>query len=226
MTNSLVLTKGPLKPNGLYDLYLDAWQGTKYIGRMLVESGAPGRQNFRTVPTERREQLEPCPEGEFDLGPLEWAAGSENYTRNWENIDSPLWVTIYRGRAIGFHLDGNRRYAPGSAGCVVFKTMADLQLFVSWWKAAGGFQKMYVDYGLGYVRVPAAIRTAPKPAAAAPAAKPGPTITVFVKNKHRQLQIPVNTDGKSVFSFEDLIALGLVSSWDYKVENRTLTIET
>lgn len=158
MTNSFVLTKGPLNAGGRYDLYLDAWQGKNYIGRMTVESGIAGRQNFRTVPDEKVGALEPVPEGEYDLGGLDWAGGAGNYTKKYKEIDSPIWVTVYRRRNIGFHLDGNRSYSPGSAGCPVFKTVADMKRFVNWWNGYGGFQKMYVDWGLGYVKVPAHLR--------------------------------------------------------------------
>lgn len=152
--NRMIATKGPLQPNGLHDIYLDAWQNSNYLGRIVVNSGAPGHQAFRTVPTQVAGNLEPCPEGEFDLGPLDWAAGRKgNYTTLFREIASPIWVVIMRSRAIGFHLDGNRARSPGSAGCLVFKNMQDLKKFVSWYDF-GVFSKLYVDYGLGYVNIP------------------------------------------------------------------------
>ena len=156
--NRMVATKGPMQANGLYDIYLDAWQNQNYLGRIVVNSGAPGHQKFRTVPGEVAGNLEPCPEGEFDLGGLDWAGGKGNYTAMFQEIRSPIWVTIYRRRAIGFHLDGNRLTAPGSAGCLVFKTMEDLKKFVDWWNGYGPFAKLYVNWGLGYVKVPPELR--------------------------------------------------------------------
>lgn len=155
MINSLLITNSKkLNPQGLYDLNLDAFQGENYLGRLTVTSGAPGRQKFRTVPTEKAMKLEPCPEGEFDLGPLDWAGKPGDYKALFREIKSPIWVTIYRARAIGFHLDGNRNTAPGSAGCFVFKDLADLKAFVNCWLGFCGFFKCYVDWNLGYVNVP------------------------------------------------------------------------
>jgi hypothetical protein len=154
----MTATKGKLQSNGLYDINLDSWQNSNYLGRIIVNSGAPGHQNFRTVPGEIAGNLEPCPEGEFDLGSLDWAGGKGNYDQRFQEINSPIWVTIYRRRVIGFHLDGNRLTAPGSAGCLVFKTMDDLKKFVNWWNGYGPFSKLYVDWGLGYVKKPAELR--------------------------------------------------------------------
>ena len=152
--NRMIATKGPKQANGLYDIYLDAWQNSNYLGRLIVNSGAPGHQSFRTVPGQVAGNLEPCPEGEFDLGSLDWAAGRKgNYTTMFREIASPIWVVIMRSRAIGFHLDGNRLNSPGSAGCLVFKNMNDLKKFVSWYDF-GHFTKLYVDWGLGYVKIP------------------------------------------------------------------------
>lgn len=152
--NVLIATKGPLQANGLHDIYLNAYQGNNHLGTITVNSGAPGHQVFRARPQERTGLLEPCPEGEYDLGSLEWAGGKGNYAAMFKEIDSPIWVTIYRRRAIGFHLDGNRLRAPGSAGCLVFKSMDDLKKFVNWWNGYGAFTKCFVDWGLGYVHPP------------------------------------------------------------------------
>lgn len=162
MPNSFVVTKGPLQANGLYDLALDAFQNKNYLGRIWVNSGAPGHQTFRTVPQQVAGNLEPCPEGEYDLGPLDWAGGKGNYDARFREINSPIWVVIMRSRAIGFHLDGNRLTAPGSAGCLVFKTMDDLKKFVNWWNGYGDFTKCYVDYGLGHCKTPHELKSVKK----------------------------------------------------------------
>ena len=155
--NVMIATKGPQRANGLYDIHLDAWQNKNYLGRIVVNSGAPGHQHFRTVPGQVVGNLEPCPEGEFDLGPLDWAGGKGNYVAEFREIKSPIWVVIMRSRAIGFHLDGNRSTAPGSAGCLVFKTSGDMKKFVNWWNGYDQFSKLYVDWGLGYVKKPAGL---------------------------------------------------------------------
>jgi hypothetical protein len=51
------------------------------------------------------------------------------------------------------HLDANRSYAPGSAGCVCPVDLAGLQTVVSWW-AAGTPDRLEVDWGLGTVARP------------------------------------------------------------------------
>jgi len=163
MVNSFVVKKGRMAPNGLLDLELHAFQGKNYLGFMIVNSGAPGHQRLSTVPTQHVGQLEPCPEGEFDLGPLEWAGQKGDYTRLFREIKSPIWQVIMRSRAIGFHADGNRATAPGSAGCLVFRTLDDLKRFVSWQIGYGPFTKCYVDYGLGYVKVPPDLKIPARP---------------------------------------------------------------
>ena len=158
MPNIMIATKGPRQANGLYDINLDAWQNSNYLGRIIVQSGSPYNQTFTTVPTATAGTLQPCPEGEFDLGPIDWAGGKGNYTAQFREIGSPIWCVIMRSRAIGFHLDGNRLTAPGSAGCLVFKTMEDLKKFVEWFNGYGQFTKLYVDWGKGYVKIPADIK--------------------------------------------------------------------
>lgn len=158
MTNILCITKAKRTLNGLWDLNLDAFQGKKWIGRMLVNSGAPTRQVFRTEPRQRSGSLEPIPEGHYILGSLDWAGKPGDYATQFPAIKSPIWVVIMRDRAIGFHLDGNRGYAPGSAGCIVFKTLDDLKRFVGWWNEVGGFRDCLVDWGLGYAPLPKELR--------------------------------------------------------------------
>jgi hypothetical protein len=154
MNSFLITNSGKTNSQGLLELNLDAFQGENYLGRLIVNSGAPGHQRLSTIPTEKAGNLEPCPEGEYDLGSLDWAGKPGDYGTFFREIKSPIWITIYRGRAIGFHLDGNRAYAPGSAGCMVFKSMDDLKTFVNCWNGYGPFTKAFVDWSLGYVKVP------------------------------------------------------------------------
>jgi len=158
MNTFLITNSGKLNSEGLYDLYLDAFQGENYLGRLIVTSGAPKKQNFRTVPNEKKGILEPCPEGEFTLGPLAWAGKKGDYKALFPAINSPIWVEIYAKRAIGFHLDGNRAIAPGSAGCIVFKTVDDMKVFVNLWNGYGPFEVCYVEWNLGHCKVPANLK--------------------------------------------------------------------
>lgn len=145
--NRMLAVAGKKQANGLYDIHVHAWQNSNYLGCIVMNSGSPYNQVFTTVPTATPGTSQPCPEGEFDLGPLDWAGKKVgDYKTMWREIDSPIWVTIMRSRAIGFHLDGNRDRAPGSAGCLVFKDMNDLKKFVQWYNY-GPFQKLYVYWG-------------------------------------------------------------------------------
>lgn len=156
--NYIVMTPGELNLNGLYDFHCDFYVQQKtlnYLGRITVNSGAPGRQFLTTVATEKIGKSHPIPEGEYDLGPLDWAGKPGDYKPLFKDVQSPMWVSVYHRRKIGFHNDGNRRFFPGSAGCPVFKTREDMIKFCVWWKLFGGFQKMYVDYRRGYVKIPA-----------------------------------------------------------------------
>ena len=178
-------------------LHLDAYQGANHIGRMRVRSGLPHKQqdhNFRTVPNERRGEYEPCPEGEFDLGSLEWHGGEGNYDSLWPDIWSPIWVVIYRARAIGFHLDAGH---PGTAGCVGFLDMDDLRTFVAWWKNYGPFEKLYVDWGHGYVQMPKLEQPKPEPS------------VVHVACESLRVTAEI-INGRTMFTVDNMRDLGLI----------------
>jgi len=147
-------TPGQVGPEGVEPLRLALWNGSKELGHVLAYSGAPGAQNFRTLAQERRGVLEPIPEGIYrEVGPLEWAGGAGNYKTYWSDSLGPVVAQLYGERAIMLHLDANRSYAPGSAGCVCPVDFAGLQTVVSWW-AAGVPDRLEVDWGLGTVTRP------------------------------------------------------------------------
>lgn len=133
--------------DGLLPLKLDCWSHTgktgkvdgqevplyEHHGRLIVNSGQPYAQIFRDLPHEVSGQLEPIPEGRYTPGPLEFASGRwGDYSKDFPEVESPIWMVIHRLRAIGFHLDGNRLWAPGSAACPVFRDRQDMKTFVAW----------------------------------------------------------------------------------------------
>lgn len=121
----------------------------KILDSMRVVSGAPSRQVFRAAANAVSGRLEPIPEGNYtDLGPVEWAGKSGDYSASWGSGLGPVWVDLFAPRAIGLHLDANRQSAPGSAGCVCPVTVADLERVVSWWQD-GRPERLVVDWGLG-----------------------------------------------------------------------------
>lgn len=117
-----------------------------------VYSGVASRQNFRTRASQVARRLEPIPEGVYTLGPIEWAGGQGNYDVVWSSALGPVWCDIDPTRAIGFHLDANSSVAPGSAGCVVFPTLAALQKFVRWFGGRNAPQRLIVNWGMGTVK--------------------------------------------------------------------------
>lgn len=145
----LLLTKsGRLDAFGCHLLRLALMEGTKEIDHVLVVSGAPGRQNFRTLADQVAGKLEPIPEGVYDeIGEVEWAGGVDNYAASWGSGLGPVWITLYAPRAIGLHLDANRGAAPGTAGCVGALDIATLRIVVGWFRK-GKPVRLVVDWGL------------------------------------------------------------------------------
>lgn len=146
---------------GLWALLLDCWErvggGFRHVGRLIVNSGGPDVQVFRTLAAQVEGEREPIPEGVYaDLCPLLFASGKwGDYSDRFPVIDSPISLTIYLRRAIEFHLDGNRRRAPGSAGCVVFRTPEDMLAFVDWHEGfADMMSSLWVNWKLGTVHYP------------------------------------------------------------------------
>lgn len=166
MKRFLTLTKrqliGPTGGNqeGLWTLNLDCWQrqGEKFahIGRLIVNSGQPFAQRFRTLDHQVAGEYEPLPEAVYTPGPLEWASGKWGDSRAlFPAVQSPIWATIYGPRAIGFHLDGNRGTSPGSAACVVFRTNADMHTYVEWHEGDPyKFSSLWVNWDLGSIQFP------------------------------------------------------------------------
>lgn len=145
---------GQLDAAGLEVLRMALWEGGREVASVPCYSGAPGCQNFRTLANERRGVLEPCPEGVYrDIGPMEWAGKRGDYKAAWSAALGPVVAQIYGERAIMLHLDANRSYAPGSAGCLCPLTLAGLHVVVGWWES-GVPDWLECDWGLGTVTRP------------------------------------------------------------------------
>lgn len=155
MNKFLRLTRnapGQLDSNGLERLHLGLHKDGSEVASIGVYSGAPGHQNFRKLADQVEGRLEPIPEGTYSgLGLVEWAGGYGDWDARFPSIESPVWMMIYPERAIGFHLDGNAGWAPGSAGCVVCHTLDDLHTLVSWWSGLPP-SELVVDHGLGTIK--------------------------------------------------------------------------
>lgn len=218
--NHLTLTKSKGK------IYLDAYQGENHLGRLRVTTGLQTKQhanNFRTKPKERVMQGEPVPEARYSLSGLYWAGGEGNYTKLYPQVLSPIWVTIDSGRKIGFHLDAN---APGTLGCVGFLNMDDLKTFVGWYLGYGDFKYLYVNWGLGHVKMPKS----------KPSNKNYMTVSVNGTSIEHAVEVQ---DGKTVYSPADMLKLGiskkitvekmkkagLISDFDFIKETNSVKIQ-
>jgi GH24 family phage-related lysozyme (muramidase) len=158
----LQLTKtGRRNGNGLELLDLAYVVDGKAVGTLQVVSGAPGHQAFRKGVDSRSGSLEPLPEGRWGVSDIAWAGGRDNYNASWGPGLGPASVPLrFLGpatterSAIEMHFDANHGTSPGTAGCVGFQSIADLQAFIGWLRKSDP-RDLFVDWGLG---------TCPKPA--------------------------------------------------------------
>lgn len=149
----------PRRPNGLWPLWLDLYQGSTRMDRLTVVSGAPAYQSFRLAADGHPGSLEPIPEGRYEVGAVEWAAGDENWGATWGLALGPWWCTIsplqsMRRGDFGLHMDWNSGSSPGTAGCIAFDTRESARRWLAWRGAQTGPVLLVVDWGLGSVEAP------------------------------------------------------------------------
>lgn len=125
------------------------------MAELLVVSGAPGRQQFRTGADSESGSLEPLPEGAWAVADILWAGGKDNYAASWGAGLGPASVPLTyrrpgktRRAAIEAHYDANHGSSPGTAGCIGFRSIEDLKTFVGWLRADDP-RVLLVDWGLG-----------------------------------------------------------------------------
>lgn len=158
----LILEKKTQPASGeLVPLTLTHYSSTgKKLASLIVNSGQAWNQTFLPAGKGMPANYAPAEEGNYDLGPLEWAGNRFDYSASWGLGLGPVWVSVEpaagnntRRAAIGMHLDANRDVSPGSAGCIVFRSLEDLKTFVSWFShAQGPPSRLVVDWGLGTVK--------------------------------------------------------------------------
>ena len=126
------------------------------IESINVVSGIPTNQNFeKGSPNNQPGCCQPLPQGDYSVqNRIDWAGGKGNYDASFGPGLGPVWVPIeplfntQRGN-FGFHLDYGRINSPGSAGCIVFTTVADLKRFVCWFDDPDTAPtSLKVDWGL------------------------------------------------------------------------------
>lgn len=140
---------------GLEQLKLDYIKNGAVTGSLIVVSGAPGAQQFRTGARSRSGSLEPLPEGRWGIEDVAWAAGKDNYTGSWGPGLGPVSTPLrYLGpgnterASIEIHIDSNARTSPGTAGCIGIANENDYKKFVSWLRDSDP-RDLFVDYNLG-----------------------------------------------------------------------------
>lgn len=174
-----IVKTGTRRSDGLYLLEVRLMDGSSILDKVNAVSGAPGAQAFRLPAASPAGSGEPLPEGYWDLGepeprprkrfgspnPLvEFAGGvTNNFSANWPIAGDglgPVWVAMYchswtARRAIGFHVDNNASFAPGTDGCVgiVYDSgLKSLKKFGSWFSDSRLAPHLaIVDWGLGTV---------------------------------------------------------------------------
>ena len=122
-----------------------------------VSSGSPSYQIFKTAAQGQPGSLEPIPEGGYGVGKVEWAGKRDVWSASHGPGLGPFWVGIRPQQSMargdfGFHMDANYIYAPGSAGCLVFRTEANARVFLSWFTDGKGVPgDLVVNWGRGTV---------------------------------------------------------------------------
>jgi lysozyme len=153
----LKLTKtNRLDKYGCYMLNLEYYKDEKVCGCISVCSGRSNRQEFRKGRESRSRSNEPLPEGLWRIGDIKWAGGKDNYYGDvWNNGLGPAKIRLqYQGpdrterSAIEIHIDWNRGRAPGTAGCVGVRNIADFKRLVAWLRDTDP-RDLYVDWNLG-----------------------------------------------------------------------------
>lgn len=133
--------------DGLIVFKLDLISNDSKSKTILVNSGARNSQIILPPEQDYSGSLRPIPHGEYRIGwPEKCPYGS------WGEGIGEWWVPLYpispkhNRTALGIHLDSNREYSPGSAGCIITKTIGDMVSiveFINNYKP----NKLIVDYG-------------------------------------------------------------------------------
>ena len=172
-----IVKTGTRRTDGLYTLEVRLMDGSKISDRVNAVSGVPGAQAFRLPANSPAGSGEPLPEGYWDLGepepmsrkrvgipnPLvEFASGvvgdiSKDWPADGDGL-GPVWVSMYchswtARRFIGFHVDNNSSFAPGTDGCIGIindSGLKSLKKFGSWFSNSSLAPHLaIVDWELG-----------------------------------------------------------------------------
>lgn len=159
MSSIVVATKGGFDSDGLAIIYLhlfaDSHQGPLYKGTVKARSGLRGCQTFRKRADQVPGHYEPCPEGVYPLGEVEWHDTPGDYDSLWPAVSSPVWIEIDSQRATGIHLD-HQPGTPGTSGCIGL-LLDQLKALMNFINGYGSPKTLYTNWGLGSVHPPVTI---------------------------------------------------------------------
>ncbi len=178
---------------GLAVLHLTLHHPTIKAAPVEVNSGGAGRQIFRAHNDEEAKpgSMEPIPEGRYVISLPVYRKAGETWPAGIGDRTMPLtpYDRLVGGRgAFEIHPDANRTVAPGSAGCpATFDTLIEgdpVTAVENWgrvahWVRELGADMLYVNWGLGVVKLPARFEPAPEP----------------TKPNHYLIRMDVNTRG-------------------------------
>lgn len=150
------LYSSSLKEGALVPLQLHLIKDGRSHGQLPALSGQPGAQRFRRADSQDSYpgSLEPIPEGVYVLAAPLWANSSDHHVF-FSPALGPVWVGLnpvqpMKRGSFGIHLDANRKYAPGSAGCVVLASMKEIHELLTWWDGQAP-SHLVVNWELNYI---------------------------------------------------------------------------
>ncbi len=160
--NYLKLTNTNVKDSsGCFKLKFEYFKDGQSKDSLIVNSGQPKRQFFRTGKDSPSASFEPLPEGKWLVNNIQWKNGKNIYDKGiWQPGIGPAKILLdyvpqngTRRALIEIHIDWNKNTAPGTAGCIGIQSISDFKRFVGWLRESDP-RDLYVDWGLGSVNLP------------------------------------------------------------------------
>lgn len=145
--------------SGLVLLSVDFFEAGKKYGSVVAYAGQPHAQSFLKGIESEAGSMQPPPELKrgYKVHDIRWAGARDDWSKELSSALGPWLVWIEekdkndsRRREICFHIDWNKSYAVGSAGCVVFETHEMGRKFLELIRKADP-KHCFVDWGHGYV---------------------------------------------------------------------------
>lgn len=140
--------------DGFKKLRLELRNNGRAVDAKYVYSGFKRHQNKNFIHPSKdwAGSGNPIHEGVFSIG------GVDRRNQNAPGV-GPVWIPVWiqqkfssnNRSAFGFHDDHNRATSPGSAGCIVTKSPADLEYIIAWLEAQSKPSELVVDWKTGFL---------------------------------------------------------------------------